>query len=102
MTRRNEGAIRNAVDVLPDRWISHSCSQPGPQPAAPSARASARTSVVVPADLTVISSPFLFMSNLCFRSKPLTNSRVALATAPGRLDASTFAVDSSVISFRSR
>src|ERR1019366_8790286 len=43
----------------------------------------------------LISRPFLFMSNLCFRSNPLTNSRVALAIAPGRLDASTFTVDPS-------
>src|SRR2546430_7862036 len=51
--------------------------------------------VVVPTDLAVISSPFLFMSNLCFLSKPLTNSRAALPTAPGRLDASTLTVDRS-------
>src|SRR2546430_897699 len=65
------------------------------QPAAASADVSASADVVVPTDLAVISSPFLFMSNLCFLSKPLTNSRAALPTAPGRLDASTLTVDRS-------
>src|SRR5580704_10724371 len=56
---------------------------------------------VTPVDLAVISSPFLFISNLCFRSRPLTNPRDALATAPGRLDASTITVDSTTASLRS-
>jgi hypothetical protein len=72
------------------------------QPAAASADVPAGATVAVPADLAVISSPFLFISNLCFRSKPLTKSRAALPTAPGRLDASTLTVDSIVSSFRSR
>jgi hypothetical protein len=72
------------------------------QSAAASADLFVCASVVAPTDLAVISSPFLFISNLCFRSKPLTNSRAALATAPGRLDASTLTVDSTVSSFRSR
>src|SRR6267143_805876 len=50
------------------------------QLAAASAEVSARASVVVPTDLAVISSPFLFISNLCFLSKLLTNSRVAFLT----------------------
>src|SRR5580658_2048753 len=70
------------------------------QPAADCLVASA--SVVALIVLAVISRPFLFISNLCFRSKPLTNSRVALPTAPGRLDASTLTIDSAVSSFRSR
>src|SRR5579862_268499 len=71
-----------------------------PQPAADSADASFAVSAE-PLDLAVISRPFLFMSNLCFRSSPLTNPRDALATAPGRLEASTFTVDSTVASLRS-
>src|SRR6266478_1598638 len=74
---------------------------PTSQPAAASADASDWASVVVPADLAVISSPFLFISNLCFRSRPLTNSRAALPTAPGRFDASTLIVDSTFASLRS-
>src|ERR1019366_10708404 len=57
--------------------------------------ATVEDSFSVPTQTALISRPFLFMSNLCFRSNPLTNSRVALATAPGRLDASTFTVDPS-------
>src|ERR1700720_3212066 len=72
------------------------------QPAAASADGLDCSGVVVPADLAVISSPFLFISNLCFRSKPFTNPRAALATAPGRLDASTVTFDSTVSSLRSR
>src|SRR5580704_8082406 len=37
----------------------------------------------------LISRPFLFMSKRCLRSRALTNSRVARATAPGRLVACT-------------
>src|ERR1700682_2819851 len=72
------------------------------QPAAASVDVFACVSVGVPTGLAVISSPFLFISNLCFRSRPLTNPRTALPTAPGRLDASTLTVDSTVPSFRSR
>src|SRR6266850_4629698 len=71
------------------------------QPAAASVDFFAGASVAAPTVLAVISSPFLFISNLCLRSKPLTNSRVALATPPGRLDASTLTVDSTVPSVRS-
>src|ERR1019366_6622590 len=73
-----------------------------PQLAADCADVDVFVSVVVPSDLTVISSPFMFISNLSFRSKPLTNSRAALATAPARLDTFTFTADSTVPSFRSR
>src|ERR1700686_604753 len=72
------------------------------QPAAASVDVFVCVPVGAPTGLAVISSPFLFISNLCFRSKPLTNSRTALPTAPGRLDASTLTVDSTVPSFRSR
>src|SRR5579863_4491411 len=34
----------------------------------------------------------LFASNLCFRSKPFTNSRAALAMAPAMVEASTLTV----------
>ncbi len=71
------------------------------QPAAASADLSAGSSVAVPTDFAEISRPFLFISNLCLRSRPLTNSRTALPTAPGRLDASTLTVDSTVPSVRS-
>src|SRR5882672_7188886 len=73
-----------------------------PQPAVASVDLFASVSVAAPEDLAVISRPFLFISNRCLRSKPLTNSRAALATAPGRLDASTMTVDSLDSSFRSR
>src|ERR1700730_6795124 len=46
-------------------------------------------------ETALISKPFLFMSNLCLRCSALTNSRVALAIAPGKLDALTLAVDPS-------
>lgn len=71
------------------------------QPAAVSAGFSASGSAVVTTGLALIPSPFLFISNLCFRSKPLTNSRTALPTTPGRLDASTLTVESTVPAFRS-
>src|SRR5882724_5563718 len=73
-----------------------------PQPAVASVDFFASVSDAAPEDLAVISRPFLFISNLCFRSRLLTNSRAALATAPGRLDASTMTVDSLDSSFRSR
>src|SRR5882672_2834611 len=109
------GAISQIPVVVPGGHLFATASyqavvakrkNPGPspvllisQPAAASADGCA--SVVVPIDLAVTSSPLLFISNLCFRSKPLTNSRAALAIAPGRLDASTLTVDSRVSSFRS-
>jgi hypothetical protein len=46
-------------------------------------------STAASAGLAVISRPLLFISKRCLRSRLFTNSRVAFATPPGRLEAST-------------
>jgi hypothetical protein len=51
--------------------------------------------------LTASMCKFLFASNRCLRSKPFTNSRVALPIAPAMLLASTFIVRPSEPTLRS-